>query len=168
MDAGAFIIGLVALVLVVGAIAGIYYSIKEKFIDPVNKRKKDEQVAGFKFAEFIQAIQAVVPTHKVMVADELKYSVRETITNGVDPIGHFDYTIEDQIKFASNDVGKVKMHSYTVIVSCTLKPNVFIETKSQPYDIPSNLLNRAMLAVQKEDIMSKQQYKNAIAVNQIR
>lgn len=154
--------------LFLGIGLGIYYKVKDNFIDPKKKAKRNKTIADFKFNDFIEAITKLYPLAKRETNNEIELVFNDKISNGIEEIGHFIYYIKDNIVTTKNSVGTVKLHNYIISVGFSIKPNASFSLESDNINTLNIEYCIDTLHYLKTKVMQTQLYIDAIDVNKIK
>lgn len=146
---------------------GIYYMFKDNIIEPKKKKEKNQVIADFKFNLFIEAVSSLFPSSKRIVGDESEIIFNEKISNGIEDIGSFIYSIKDDIQTTQNSVGTVKLHNYIILVGFKIKPDIKYSLESDSVNILNVEYCKETLHFLKTKLLHTQLYIDAIDVNKI-
>ncbi len=143
---------------------GIYYSINDKFI----KTSKESKLSNYKYNEFVSALSDLQLKTKKTYGDEYKVIYTENISNGIENIGCFKYSVVDEIKIERNSVGEVKIHNYTFKILCQINPNINIQLKSECYKSFNIELCKKEIMGLKTQVTSSKLYTDAIEIHKLK
>lgn len=94
----------------------------------ITEPQKDKKIGLYKFQEFSLALGDYKIALLPVKGSEHYLTYRENISNGVENIGHIDYSINDYINFQGMD----KIHNYYFTVEASIQ-GVKLEAKSSGY-----------------------------------
>ncbi|MFT3904008.1 MAG: hypothetical protein QM727_12600 [Niabella sp.] len=154
--------------LIFGIGLGIYYKLKDNVITPAKKAKKNKAIADFKFDDFINTVSSLYPSAQRTTSNEELIIFTEKISNGIDKIGEFKYSIEDKISLGENSVGTIKIHDYIISVSFKIRPNAELSYSSEPINTIDMAFCKSRLEGLKQQLTEAQLFKDALDVNRIK
>lgn len=97
----------------------------------INEPIRNKKIADFKYDKFKRAIWSFEFTTKVCKANEDCIVFRQILTNGVDKIGFFDYSINDYTEKFFTPEGIIKVHRFYFNVYC--KIDEYTKSERSPY-----------------------------------
>lgn len=142
----------IGLLLLIGIIVVISY----------NRSQKGKRVALYKFDVFKESLSEYNLMPEI-AGDESFLRLRENITNGVETIGHFEYSIHDHFLI----VGE-KRHNYFFLVNVKLKGCELVERSREYFESYTTELCKIEIATLKKLITDNEEYKRAYNLNQLK
>lgn len=160
---------LVGVVFFGGIGLGIYYHYVDNYETPKKEQNYNKDLSLFKYQAFINAINRLYPKATDIFHSEFETRYKENISNGIDNVGYFLYSIIDEVRYSSNSVGQVKIHNYSIVVECifTRKVNLKFLRKSNEFDQLEIEHCAQLLKSLKDIILQSRGYIDAIEVNKI-
>lgn len=134
--------------------------IKTYFTEP----QKDKRIGLYKFDEFKIALNSYKIDSTPIKGSENFLTFREHISNGVENIGYFDYSINDYIQFT----GSEKIHNYYFTIEVKLKELRLTEKsngyfKSVDIDTCKNEISEL-----RNKITNSESYQRTLKLHQLR
>ena len=120
--------------------------------------QKSIKIAKYKFDAFKDALAVYNIIEIPRDGSENFITFREKVTNGVETIGIFDYSVHDYIEFSSTE----KKHNYYFSINLELKDLELYEKSTEYYKNITTEICQKEIAILRKRITDTSSYKNKI------